>query len=104
MSVTSIELYNLLRGKLGDKEAQVLTDLETSQVEKKFSAKEDILLTVKDKNVLLTKDDAYKIFATKQDLAKTKSDIIKWMFIFWSGSILTTLGGLFAFLKLFLNK
>ncbi len=52
-----------------------------------------------------------KILATKDDIAKldlklteVKADMIKWMFISWTGSILTTLGGLFAFLKLFLGK
>jgi hypothetical protein len=49
-----------------------------------------------------------KVLATKEDIAKlegrlevkiaeVKADMIKLMFIFWTGSILTTLGGMFAF-------
>ena len=33
-------------------------------------------------------------------IAEAKADTIKWMFIFWTGSILITLGGMFAFLKI----
>jgi len=36
------------------------------------------------------------IFATKEDLANLKAEIIKWMFIFWIGQ----LGALVAILKL----
>lgn len=32
---------------------------------------------------------------------KTKSDIIRWMFIFWTGTVITILGGLFGILNLF---
>lgn len=30
--------------------------------------------------------------ATKVDLAETKTEIIKWMFIFWIGQIATAIG------------
>jgi len=36
------------------------------------------------------------LFATKEDLANMKADIIKWMFIFWVGQ----LGALVAIIKL----
>lgn len=32
-----------------------------------------------------------EVLATKEDLANVKSDIIKWMFIFWIGQIAVTL-------------
>jgi len=37
-------------------------------------------------------------------IERSKADIIKWMFIFWTGIVITILGGLFGFLKLFLGK
>jgi len=40
----------------------------------------------------------------KVDIAQTKSEIIKWMFIFWTGSVVTILGGLLGFLSLFFSK
>lgn len=71
------------------------------------STKEDIA-----KSTASTKEDITKLtVSTKEDTARlelkiseSKADMIKWMFIFWTGSILTTLGGLFAFLKIFLSK
>ncbi len=35
---------------------------------------------------------------------KNKADLIKWMFLFWIGTVITLLGGLFGFLKLFVNQ
>ena len=45
-------------------------------------------------------EDKTKILATKADLAETKSEVIKWMFIFWIGQVVAT----FGFILLFLNK
>lgn len=39
-----------------------------------------------------TFDKEKDVLATKEDLANVKSDIIKWMFIFWIGQIAVTLG------------
>lgn len=39
-----------------------------------------------------TFDKEKDVLATKEDLANAKSDIIKWMFIFWIGQIAVTLG------------
>lgn len=39
-----------------------------------------------------TFDKENDVLATKEDLANVKSDIIKWMFIFWIGQIAVTLG------------
>ena len=40
-----------------------------------------------------------EINQVRLELKEFKSDIIKWMFIFWIGSIITTLGSLFAYAK-----
>jgi len=37
-------------------------------------------------------------------IESTKSELIKWSFIFWVGSVITILGGLLAILKLFFEK
>jgi len=36
-------------------------------------------------------------------IAQTEKELIKWMFLFWTGSVVTILGSLFVFLKLFLR-
>ncbi|MBU1181340.1 MAG: DUF1640 domain-containing protein [Proteobacteria bacterium] len=85
MKVAEIELYEILKSKVGEKEAKTLVEYIEAKVEKKFEDKKDIL-------------------ATKQDIAnleikieKTRSDIIKWMFLFWIGQ----LASLIAILKMF---
>jgi hypothetical protein len=36
-------------------------------------------------------------------ISQTEKELIKWMFLFWTGSVITILGSLFVFLKLFLR-
>lgn len=40
----------------------------------------------------------------KVEIAESRAEIIKWMFIFWIGTVLTIVGSLLGFLKLFLGK
>ena len=72
-AISTIEMYNILKGKLGENEAKSLTEYVENKVERTFEKEKDVL-------------------ATKEDLANTKSDIIKWMFLFWIGQIAVTLG------------
>ncbi|MCF8323183.1 MAG: hypothetical protein K9I26_08610 [Flavobacterium sp.] len=62
-AISTIDMYNILKGKLGENEAKSLTEYVESKVERTFEKEKDVL-------------------ATKEDLANTKSEIIKWMFIF----------------------
>ncbi len=39
MTITQIELYNIIKNKPGDKEAQTLVDYITSEVESEVSSK-----------------------------------------------------------------
>ena len=87
-TITITKLYSLLSGKLGKESAEHLT----TYIEEKIS--EEV-------------EDKTKILATKADLAgldgkiaETKSEIIKWMFIFWIGQVVAT----FGFILLYLNK
>ncbi len=78
MQVAEIELYEILKEKVGEKEAKTLVEYIEAKIEKKLAEKQDIL-------------------ATKIDLANMKAEIIKWMFIFWVGQI----GALIAILQIF---
>jgi demethoxyubiquinone hydroxylase (CLK1/Coq7/Cat5 family) len=73
-------MFNILKVKLGENEAKALTEYVESQVEKSVE---------KEKNILATKEDIYKL---EVKMSEMKSDIIKWMFIFWIGQIAVTLG------------
>ena len=69
MVVSEIQLYELLKGKLGDKEASALVEIIETRIDKKFEENKNIL-------------------ATKEDLANTKSDILRWTFVFVFGALL----------------
>ncbi len=64
MIVSEITLYELLKAKLGEKEASAFLTILETRVDKKF-------------------EEAKSVLATKEDLANSKVDIIKWMVGFW---------------------
>ena len=88
MQVAEIELYEILKSKIGEKEAKTLVYYIEAKVDKKFDEKKDILATKEDINIL------------KVEIEKTRSDIIKWMFLFWIGQ----LASLIAILQIFFRK
>jgi hypothetical protein len=81
MSFTYIQLFQILKAKLGEQEAEQLVSYVKAEVKSEFENKREIL-------------------STKEDLANSKADIIKWMFIFWIGQIAVTIG----FILMFINK
>ena len=44
---------------------------------------------ISEKNVLATKEDMYQL---EVKMSEMKTEFIKWMFIFWKGQIVVTLG------------
>ena len=80
MTLTEIDLYNILRSKIGEQEAKNLVEFVESTVEKKLEEKKDII-------------------ATKSDLQSVKAEMIKWMFIFWIGQISVNIALIILFLK-----
>ena len=53
----------------------------------------------KDKEITATVEKKIEHLATKEDLAKSNSENIKWMFIFWLGQIGETIGIILLFIK-----
>ncbi len=80
----------------GDQEAEALV----SFVDTKIRENNETNL-----KTLATKEDIAKLEGKLEtNIAESKADMIRWIFICWTGSILATLGGMFAFLKVFLDK
>jgi hypothetical protein len=79
-SVSITKLYELLIPKLGRETAENLTSYLEEKIRDSFNDKTQIL-------------------ATKVDLANSKTDTIKWMFLFWIGQIGATAGLILLFLK-----
>jgi hypothetical protein len=65
--ISAIDMYNILRAKIGEQEAKTLTDFVESEVERRLEAKSVILAT---------KDD---IAAVRKEISDSKVDTIKWM-------------------------
>jgi hypothetical protein len=71
----------MLTARMGREAAENLTSYIEEKIKDELSNKSELL-------------------ATKVDLANTKAEIFKWVFIFWLGQI----GATFAFMSYFLKK
>ena len=98
--VSSLKLFEVLKTRFGDTEARIIVEeiekIDTSieiKVEKAFDTKKD---------VLATREDIAKLEGRMVGLiAESKTDIIRWMFIFWIGQATVIIGIIIAlFLKL----
>jgi hypothetical protein len=74
-----IEIYEILKNRFTDREASVLIQYFNQLNAQKMDHSKDL-------------------FATKGDVANAKSDLIKWMFVFWIGQM----AGSVALFKVFL--
>lgn len=123
-STASLRLYDIFRKsfKLSEIEAQeavqVIENVYKEQSFEKHKHTEELIH--KDMKVLrdhidnklgYLKDYMDTKFSTKEEvvkisanIAETKAEIIKWSFVFWVGTVVTVLGGLFTILKLFFDK
>jgi hypothetical protein len=79
-TISTTQLYSILSEKVGKESAETLTDYIEAKIKSDLEVKSSFL-------------------ATKQDVAETKAEIIKWMFIFWVGQVLATFGFILLFLK-----
>src|ERR1700728_1475662 len=109
LAMSYIQLFQLLKAKIGEQEAQALVEFVDTKVKE----------SVKDAN-----DNNIKILATKEDvgngkqeitnlrselkqditnlrteIASTRADMIKWMFLFWMGQIAASVAILKYFFK-----
>lgn len=97
-SISSIDLFNLLRVKIGDQEANALTTYVADEVERKIEEQKNFFATKEDINQLRL--EMAKLREDLQvEMKEQKSEMIKWMFIFWIGQIGATLAIVFLFLK-----
>jgi NOL1/NOP2/fmu family ribosome biogenesis protein len=85
MIVSEIKLYELLKSKIGEREAEAFVQILETKVDQKF-------------------EEANQVLATKEDIARldlkiaeTKVDLIKWMVGFWIAQMAAIIG-------LYLNK
>lgn len=91
MTVTTLEMYDILKSKIGETEAKTLVEF----VEQKVSDQVN-----QEVSGLATKGDLLREIARLElKIKNTKAAIIKWMFIFWAGQTGIMVGILALFLK-----
>jgi len=104
----TLEIYKVLQKYFKNEEDaySVVSDLEKI-IDKKFEEKKSELASKQDLNVV-KQDLKQDLNDLKIDLVTrietSKTDTIKWMFIFWIGQLAATAGIIFAFLNAFLKK
>ncbi len=89
MKVAELKAYEVFKNKFGERDAETIFEFFEAAKSDSVSSKQ-----VDDRLV-----DFKNIFSTKEDLANVKSDMIKWMFIFWASQLVA----MFAFLKFFIK-
>ncbi len=97
LNISDIQLFTILKAKLGEKEAESLVSFVKAEAEKQIEEKyqyfsRDLESLKKE----LMSDNAAKI-------ADSKAEMIKWMFIFVFTSTITTIGAILAIIKFFLK-
>ena len=91
-TITVTKLYDLLTVKAGKDAAENLN----SYIDKKIKNEFDDFL-----KILATRENLANLKGgLKNKIASSKTEISKWMFIFWVGQIAVT----FGFILLFMNK
>lgn len=79
MVISEIELFEILSQQLGRDKAKSLVQYVETKIDKRLDEKT---------NVFSTKEDLAKLEGKLESkIADTKSEIVKWMFIFWIGQL-----------------
>jgi hypothetical protein len=90
-SVSITQLYALLSEKVGKETAENLTVYIQDKIKDELEAQS---------NVLATKQDLASLeLKLSEKIGDTRTEMIKWMFIFWVGQIAVTFGFILLFLK-----
>jgi hypothetical protein len=87
MKTLELKAYEIFKNRFTEKEAEDLLNYFETKVNNVIEDK---------KEILATKEDITKV---RVEIAENKSEMIKWMFIFWA----TQLAAMFAFLKYFIH-
>ena len=83
MIIDDIELYEVLKESLGEKQTKSLVGLVEIKVNKKFE---------QNKSLLATKED---ISGLKVEIAHAKADLLKWQVAMWATLMIAVLAGKF---------
>ena len=100
-AISLTKLYDLLSIKVGKETAENLTTFIEEKVKDEVDNKSQLLATKHDIAGLEIKFEKVfrEIADVRENAASNKSEVIKWMFIFWVGQVAATFGFILLFLK-----
>ena len=91
MSVSEIQLFQILKNKLGEKEAEELVTFVKTEVKTEFENRKEILATKED------------ITNVKEDLANVRADLIKSIYLVGLVQFLAIVGSVLAIFNFMLK-
>ncbi len=98
MTVTTLDLFQILQAKLGQNEAKALVEFVESEVQLNLKQEMNSFATGDDiRN--LRGDMHAEIHNLDIKIEKMRADLIKWMFVFWMGQISVTVAVVMLVLK-----
>src|SRR5690349_13002531 len=97
-TITITKFYDLVSVKLGRETGENLATFIEEKIKCEVDTKTSILATKED--VANSKAElARDIGITNTKIETSKAELIKWMFVFWIGQVITTFGFILLFLK-----
>ena len=90
----AVRLYALIRSKSDEATAKEAVTILEEVVKEKVITETQQLATKSDNGLT----------DVRKEIADVKTDIIKWMFIFWIGQVGVLSGIIFAFMKLYFRQ
>lgn len=88
MHISDLEMYDLLKERMSEKEAREFVSYIETKVEDKFTEA---------KSIFATKEDIFKL---ELKIEQTKSESLKWMFLFVLTSTLAVIGTILSVMKM----
>ena len=99
LNISDIRLYNLLKIKFGEKEAEQFVALVKEEINNSIENKQQLVI----RDIASLRDELYKNFASKADIAESKAEIIKRMFVFVFSSSILSIVSILAIIKFFIK-
>ena len=99
LNISVIKLYNLVKAKFGEKEAEQFVSLVKDEIANTVEEKQQIVT----RDIANLRDELYKNFASKTDIAESKTELIKWMFVFVFSSTILSIVSILAIVKFFIR-
>ena len=96
--MSDIQLFQILKQKMGEQEAEALVTFVDHKIKENDATNLKLLATKED--IYILKEDIAKLEGSLEaKISDVKSEIIKWMFIFWIGQVAVTFGLIIVYLK-----